>query len=141
MVKEIGMQRFFALLDGKPGAYGVAFPDCSGCTAMGADENEAYANAVEALGEWIHDARADGAAPAPRSVAALRRDPEVKAALADGAVFLAVPLILETGRPVKANISLDRGLLEAIDEAAKRAGLTRSAFLASAARAKIEAAG
>jgi predicted RNase H-like HicB family nuclease len=135
------MQRFFALLDGKPGAYGVAFPDCPGCTAMGADENEAYANAIEALGEWVHDARADGASPSPRSVAALRRDPEVKTALEDGAVFLSVPLILETGRPVKANISLDRGLLDAIDEAAKRAGLTRSAFLASAARAKIEAAG
>jgi predicted RNase H-like HicB family nuclease len=141
MVREKVMQRFFALLDGKPGAYGVAFPDCPGCTAMGVDENEAYANAIEALGEWVHDARADGAAPAPRSVAALRRDPDVKAALAEGAVFLSVPLIEETGRPVKANISLDRGLLDAIDEAAKRAGLTRSAFLASAARAKIEAAG
>lgn len=135
------MKRFFALLDGEPGAYGVAFPDCPGCTAMGVDENEAYANAIDALGEWIHDAQADGASPTPRSVDALRRDPEVKAALSEGAVFLAVPLIVETGRPVKANISLDQGLLDAIDAAAKRAGLTRSAFLASAARAKIEAAG
>lgn len=135
------MQRFFALLDGAPGAYGVAFPDCPGCVAMGADENEAYANAIEALGEWIHDARAEGSAPAPRGVEALRRDLDVQAALAEGAVFLAVPLIVETGRPVKANISLDRGLLDAIDEAARRAGLTRSAFLASAARAKIETAG
>jgi len=56
-------------------------------------------------------------------------------------VFFVVPLVLESGRPVKANISLDRGLLEAIDAAAKRIGLTRSAFLASAARDKIAASG
>ena len=41
------------------------------------------------------------------------------------------------GRSVKANISLDRGLLDAIDAAAKRVGVTRSGFLASAARDKI----
>ena len=135
------MERFFALLDGEPGAWGVAFPDCPGCTAMGADQNEAYANAIEALGEWVHDARQAGASPAPRAIEALRRDARVKTTLADGAIFLAVPLVIESGRPVKANISLDRGLLDAIDAAAQRSGLTRSGFLASAARAKIAAAG
>jgi len=39
---------------------------------------------------------------------------------------------------VKANISLDAGLLEAIDEEAERRGLTRSALLTSAALDKIE---
>ncbi len=131
------MDRYLALLDGEHGAYGVAFPDCPGCTAMGADQDEAYANAIEALGEWIHDARLAGAAPAPRSVEALRQDPEVAAAIAEGAIFLSVPLVVEYGRPVKANISLDRGLLDAIDAAARRNGLTRSGFLASAAREKI----
>jgi metal-responsive CopG/Arc/MetJ family transcriptional regulator len=52
-----------------------------------------------------------------------------------------VPLVLDAGRPVKANLSLDAGLLNAIDEAAKCRGLTRSAFLASAAREKIESEG
>ena len=135
------MRRYFALLDGGPGAYGVAFPDCPGCTAMGADEDEAFANAVAALGEWMHDARAAGTAPPPRGMEDLRRDPEVIEALAEGAAFLSVPLVVESGRPVKANISLDRGLLDSIDAAAKRSGLTRSGFLASAAREKIEAAG
>ena len=135
------MERYFALLDGNPGAYGVAFPDCPGCTAMGSDENEAYANAVAALGEWVHDARSAGAQPTAQGIEALRLDPEVIAALAEGAVFLSVPLVIETGRSVKANISLDRGLLDAIDAAARRGGLTRSAFLASAARDKIVAAG
>ena len=49
--------------------------------------------------------------------------------------------MLDAGRPVKANLSLDAGLLDPIDEAAERRGLTRSAFLASAAREKIESEG
>jgi hypothetical protein len=68
----------------------------------------------------------------------LRADPEVAAALAEGAALAIVPLLLDSGRAVRANLSLDAGLLDAIDEAAKAHGLTRSAFLASAAREKIE---
>jgi predicted RNase H-like HicB family nuclease len=135
------MKRYFALLDGGPGAYGVAFPDCPGCTAMGADYNEAYANAIAALGEWVHDALVEGEAPAPSTIEALRRDPDVIAAIREGVIFLAVPLVIESGRSVKANISLDQGLLDAIDAAAKRSGLTRSGFLSSAAREKIAASG
>ena len=137
------MKRYFALLDGEPGAYGVAFPGCAGCMAIGADENEAYLNylnAVDALGEWTHDARLTGT---PRSHARsrpLRSYPNVRTAMGDGAIFLSVPLVIEDGRAVKANISLDRGLLDAIDAAARRNGLTRSGFLASAEREKIAAA-
>ncbi len=43
-----------------------------------------------------------------------------------------------SGRTVRAKISLDAALLDAID-AAKERGLSRSAFLASAAREKIMA--
>ena len=45
---------------------------------------------------------------------------------------------LDSGRTVRAKISLDAALLDAID-AAKERGLSRSAFLASAAREKIMA--
>jgi metal-responsive CopG/Arc/MetJ family transcriptional regulator len=48
-----------------------------------------------------------------------------------------VPVLRDAGRPAKANVSLDAGILEAIDEAAREHGLTRSAFIASAAREKI----
>jgi hypothetical protein len=105
----------------------------------GKDENEAYENAIEALSEWVRDAMEEGEAPQPRSIEALRRDDDVNATLAEGGIFLRVPLIIESGKPVKANISLDQGLLAEIDAAAKRSGLTRSAFLASAAREKIAA--
>ncbi len=93
-----------------------------------------YANAVAAPGEWAHDATAAGETSAPRTIEALRRDPDAVAALAEGAVFVGAPLVIESGRPVKASISLDQGLLDATDAAAKRSGLMRSAFLSSAAR-------
>jgi hypothetical protein len=48
-----------------------------------------------------------------------------------------IPLLLDKARPVRANISVDAGTLEAIDEEAERRGLTRSSFLASAAMDKI----
>ena len=136
-VKEFEM-RYVALVDGKPGAYGVAFPDCPGCTAMGGTVEEALINAIEALADWAEDA---DPMPEPSSVAKLRRDPEVKAALADGDALALVPLVRDAGRAVKANLSLDAGLLEAIDEAAESRGLTRSAFITSAAREKIRTEG
>lgn len=127
------MAHYIALVDGKPGAYGVAFPDMPGCTAMGATHEEALRNAVLALSDWV----GQNIPPAARSIEELRSDDEVKEQLEDGSVFAIVPLIQERGRPVKANLSIDAGLLEAIDDAASRAGLTRSAFLSSAARDKI----
>jgi predicted RNase H-like HicB family nuclease len=117
-------------------------PDLPGCTSGGATVDAALRNAVEAATLWAEDARADGEKiPPPRAAEKLRNDPEVAAALAAGAVLAYVPLVLDAARPVKANLSLDAGLLNAIDEAAERRGLTRSAFLASAAREKIESEG
>ena len=136
------MSRFAALIDGRAGAYGAVFPDAPGCTAMGETIDEALRAAGEALSEWVADEVAEGRdIPAARSVEDLSKAPQIAAALQHGAVFAYVPLILNSGRPARANISLDAGLLQAIDEAAQRAGLTRSAFLASAAREKIEANG
>jgi predicted RNase H-like HicB family nuclease len=136
------MARYVALVDGKPGAYGVTVPDLPGCTSGGATTDQALRRAVEAVRLWAEDALADGEKlPKPRTAEALRRDPAVADALARGAALAIVPLILDAGRPAKANLSLDAGLLDAIDEAAKARGLTRSAFLASAAREKIASEG
>jgi predicted RNase H-like HicB family nuclease len=136
------MARYVAIVDGKPGAFGVVVPDLPGCTSGGATVDEAVRNAVEAVMLWIEDATADGEKiPNPRSAEKLCDDPDVAAALKRGGILAYVPLIRDAGRPVKANLSLDAGLLDAIDEAAERRGLTRSAFLASAAREKIESEG
>ena len=132
------MSRYIALIDGKAGAYGVVVPDLPGCTSAGRTTDEAMRNAVDAVRLWAEDARADGERlPKPRSLETLRSDPEFRAALHEGAALAVIPLMLDSGRPAKANLSLDAGLLEAIDEAAEAHGLTRSAFIASAAREKI----
>jgi predicted RNase H-like HicB family nuclease len=136
------MSRYVAIVDGKPGAFGVVIPDLPGCTSGGRTIDEALRNAVEAVTLWVEDAAADSEnIPKPRPAEKLRADPQVGAALKRGGILAYVPLILDAGRPVKANLSLDAGLLDAIDEAAERRGLTRSAFLASAAREKIESEG
>ncbi len=132
--------KYIALLDGKPGAYGVVVPDLPGCTSAGKDFDQAYRNAIEAVRLWIEDAEADGEKPPrPRALVELVEDLEIRAVtLKAGAIFILVPVVRATGRAAKANISLDAGTLEAIDEAAKAYGLSRSAFIASATREKIE---
>ena len=114
-------------------AYGVHFPDLPGCFSAADDEETLVPNACEALELWFEDA--DVVSP-PRSLPAIR----TLAAddLAAGAFLIAVPHIRRTGRQVRANISMDRGMLDAIDRAAADRHLTRSAFLADAARNEIE---
>ena len=59
--------------------------------------------------------------------------------IGEGESAVMIPLLLDSGRTVRANVSLDAALLDAIDAAANERGLSRSAFLASAAREKIMA--
>jgi hypothetical protein len=101
-------------------------------------EEEALDNATEALSEWVADEIADGrGVPIARSYVELLKASEY--GLGQGGMVAFVPLLLETGKLARANISLDAGLLSDIDEAAARRGVTRSAFLAAAARDKIKA--
>jgi predicted RNase H-like HicB family nuclease len=127
--------RYFVMIDGKIGAYGVVFPDLPGCAAMGKTIDGALANAAEALRDWVEATEEGGeVVPAPRALEDLRRDPDVAEALAAGASLAVVPLVRETGKPVKANLSIDAGVLAAIDEEATRRKLTRSALVELMAR-------
>jgi predicted RNase H-like HicB family nuclease len=133
------MARYIAIIDHAEGAYGAYFPDAPGCTAMGATEEEVVANAIDALSEWAADEIAEGRdLGTPRSYAQLLRSKEFSE-LGRGGMIATVPLIIETGKATRANVSMDAGILAAIDEEAARRGLTRSSFLASAAREKIKA--
>lgn len=135
------MARYTARIDGEAGAYGVAFPDCPGCTAMGETVDEALSNGAEALRAWMVDRVAAGLAPTPaRSADAILADP-TEAELVEGAILASVPLFLDAGRAVRVNLSLDAAALAMIDEAAGKRGLTRSAFLISATRDKVLAEG
>jgi predicted RNase H-like HicB family nuclease len=132
------MSRYTALVDGKAGTYGVVFPELNGCVAMGSTVDEALANAAEALRDWVEVTEEDGGrVPAPQPLEKLRRRRDVMEALVEGAVMATVPLVRETGRPAKANLSLDSGILAAIDEEAARRKLTRSAFIEMLARESL----
>ena len=132
------MTRYVGLIDGEAGGYGIIFPDLPGCTAAAATVDEVMRHAVESVAAWIDDAIADGEQiPAARSMEDIRTDPKVVRAIGEGAALVLIPLVRDEGRPAKANISMDAGLLAAIDDAAAARGLTRSAFLVSAAREKI----
>ena len=134
------MARYLAIVDTEDGLYGVSFPDAPGCVAQARSQDEAINEAADALSEWMADELADGRElPRPRRIEELVADPEVRRALAAGAVLASIPLIRESGRLARANISLDAGLLLDIDETARRLGVTRSAFLAAAAKEKIKA--
>lgn len=133
------MSRYIAIIDYDEGEglYGAMFPDAPGCTAMGASEDEICDNAAEALSEWMADWLADGnQPPVARSYIELLKSGEFPE-LGKGGMIATIPLILETGRVTRANISIDEGLLTKIDEAASRQGITRSAFLAAAARERL----
>jgi hypothetical protein len=132
--------RYVAFLDGGAGAYGVGAPLSPDAPPWGRRSRTRCAIA-EAVWDWVEDGRAPAARRRRRLVrrTACGAGADVAAALAGGAAILIVPLIRETGRPAKANLSIDQGLLTAIDEATAARGMTRSAFIAAAARAKITA--
>lgn len=131
---------YVALIDGADGAFGAYFPDLPGCTAMGDSMDEVIENASEALRDWAEAVVASGGeVPSPRSPAELMNDADVKADLASGSVLSSVLLIRELGRPVKANMSIDSGVLAAIDATADRLGVTRSALVERMATERLPA--
>lgn len=130
------MVRYVGIVDGAGDVWGVVIPDFPGCHGGGSNVREAIDDATSALSEVAADMIASGEQlPAPTDLAELLRQRAEDGEPPGGAAY--IPLLIDKGRSVKANISLDAGLLEAIDEAAKIRGLTRSSFLASAAREKI----
>jgi predicted RNase H-like HicB family nuclease len=128
---------YVGILDGKGRVWGVRIPDFPGCHGGGETPEAALADAISALREIASDyADNNLAIPEPRGIDEVRHDREAAFDPKDETVVM-VPLLLDKGRSVRANVSLDAGVLEAIDEAAARRGLTRSKFLASAALDKI----
>jgi predicted RNase H-like HicB family nuclease len=119
-------------------AYGMWFPDMPGCFPAVDEFDDLPRVAAELLRQHVEALESNGrVVPAPRSMAAAMADKDVRKALRGGATTMLVPLLADPGRTVRVNVTVERGLLEQIDEAAEARGLTRSAFLAQAAREKI----
>ena len=130
---------YIAVIEKEPdSAFGVWFPDVEGCFSAGETVDEAVANAAAALRQHVEAIESAGRkAPAVRPIDEVLREEDVAASLEAGAVMFAVPLLADAGRTVRINSSLDKALVDLIDSAATARGLTRSAFLAQAAREKI----
>lgn len=129
------MKTYFALVHkDRDSAYGVTFPDLPGCYSAADRLEDVVPHACEALDLWFEDAEEVEPSEAEAISAAHAGD------LAKGAFLVAIPRVSREGKAVRVNISLDRGILDAIDEAAAARKLTRSAFIAEAARNEIELA-
>ena len=113
-------------------AWGVHFPDLPGCFSAADTLDDVQANACEAVELYLEGERAPEPSPIENIRAMAAGD------LADGAFLLAVPYVYTANRSQRINISIDRGILDAIDAAAAARKLTRSAFLTEAARNEIE---
>ncbi len=126
----------FVHTDDAPG-FGVSFPDFPGCVTQGDTIDDALRRARDALAFHVEGMMDDGdAIPEPQGTQQIESDPDL-ADWREGATLAYVPLVSDMGSPKRVNISIDRGLLEAIDDTAKSRGTSRSAFLASAARKEI----
>jgi predicted RNase H-like HicB family nuclease len=112
---------------GKHG-FGVFFPDVPGCVSAGRSEQEVFANAEEALSGHLAEMLLGGESLPQRSDD-IASDPEV-----DEYCRIQVRVELP-GKAVRLNITMDEGLVAAIDRVASN----RSSFLADAARAALSA--
>lgn len=127
------MKYFYAVVHkDEDSAYGAHFPDLPGCFSAADDLEDVVPNAVEAMELWLEDQ----VEPTAGGVAVIRE--QAAEDLAKGAFLIAVPRMTTCGKLTRVHLSLDMGTLAAIDTAARDRKLTRSAFLAEAARNEIQ---
>jgi predicted RNase H-like HicB family nuclease len=134
-MKHKNPKSYVGILDGSRDVWGVRLPDVDGCVGGGKTPEAAIADATQALRDVLGHKQISGVAfPKASSIAQILKCE--KPGKNESTVI--IPVVLDSGRTVRANLTLDAGLLEAIDTAATRAGVTRSAFIASAAREKLD---
>lgn len=117
--------------------YGVSFPDLPGVVTAGVDLDDARRMAAEALAFHIEGMIEDGdTIPEPSGLDAIMADPDNR----DGVAIL-VSVAMPARKAVRLNITLPEDVLNDIDAYAQTHGLTRSGFLARAARREMENSG
>jgi predicted RNase H-like HicB family nuclease len=130
------MRQYIALIHKDHNSdYGVSFPDLPGVATAGSTLDEARAMAAEALALHLEGMAEDGEdIPAPSSMEEIMKDAENKKAVA---VLIEAPTA--PIKTVRVNVTLPADALEEIDRYAESHGLTRSGFLAQAARKAMAA--
>ena len=123
---------YVAVIDKDPGsAYGIQFPEVPGCFSAADSFEDIVPKAIEALSLFFED----GEPVPPRGMEAVRD--EVAENIAEGAVLMMIPYVRDRKRVVRVNLSLEKGFLDTLDEAARMRGMTRSAFVQKAATREI----
>jgi predicted RNase H-like HicB family nuclease len=111
--------------------WSIVFPDFPGVTSAAREFADVPQQARDALASAIEDMIAKGE-DLPRSIEE-GQPCEPFAGEFHNPRYVVVPVELPD-TPVRINVSIDRGLLKRIDDAARRRGMTRSSFLAEGAR-------
>ena len=123
---------YVAVIDKDPGsAYGIQFPEVPGCYSAADSFDDIVPNAIEALSLFFED----GEPVPPRGIEAVRE--QVAETISEGAVLMMIPYVQDRKRVVRVNLSLEKGFLDTLDEAARIRGMTRSAFVQKAATREI----
>ena len=123
---------YVAVIDKDPdSAYGIRFPEVPGCFSAADTFEEIVPNAIEALSLFFEDTE-----PVPPQGLEPVRE-EVADDIAAGAVLMMIPYVRDRKRVVRVNLSLEKGFLDTLDEAARMRGMTRSAFVEKAATREI----
>ncbi len=115
--------------------FGVSFPDLPGCVTAGTTLDEARALATEALALHLEGFLADGEPlPEPASIEHIMAEREHR-----DAVAILVDAPKHAAKSVRINITLPSDILDEIDRYAEAEGLSRSGFLARAAKREMAA--
>jgi predicted RNase H-like HicB family nuclease len=132
------MEKYAAVFRKTPSSdFGVEFFDLPGCFSAGSTLEEAKAMAAEALRLHLDGLHDDGARiPAPSDLDAIER--QLRGQRGDD-FYAIVEIAAEPteSRVVRVNITIEERLLREIDSVAAEGGMSRSAFLADAARRSI----
>ncbi len=109
--------------------FGVSFPDFPGCIAAGKTLEEARIRAGEALALHIAGMVEDGdVLPEPSTIDLLSQDPAMK-----GAIAFLVHVEPEREKLARINITVRENQVKEIDLLARKAGLSRSAYMVQSA--------
>ncbi len=116
--------------------FGVSFPDFPGCITAGKSIDEAKDMAQDALALHVQGMLEDGEPlPVPSSLEDIMAIPNY----ADAIAYMVVSVPDTKQKTVRVNITLPEMTLRKVDSAAKRLGMSRSSFLAHAAKNALEA--
>lgn len=128
---------YTALITTDAGGYGFTVPDIPGFTAHADtdDIEKAAAIARRALANHLALLLDSGEElPQSRNLKELQRDTLLKEDFEDAEAIMLLPALVPAGRTKRVNVTIDENTLDLIDQSAADRKLTRSAFIAEAAR-------